>query len=290
MLKRISNDRISVIINTKGAEIVSIINNDNFCEYIWQGNSDLWNRHAPVLFPIVGKLKNFTYKYEEKEYILMQHGFAKDLDFKISAERDDELCLMLESSNITLEYYPFKFMFQIKYRVVSNSLVAEYYVTNLNSKQMPFSIGIHPGFNCPIDNSLQFEDYFLEFEEKEDFNGVKLVDGLGTSKKCKVHRQGKKINLKHKMFEKDALVVEAPVSKRIVMKSKKDSKSITLEYPEVPYLGLWSKGTSNSYVCIEPWQGMSDFEDSNGNIEEKPGILSLLPYQVFDFKYSITVE
>ncbi|MCQ2978890.1 MAG: aldose 1-epimerase family protein [Clostridia bacterium] len=290
MNKRIFSSQLNVDIDTKGAELLSIKNKMNNTEYLWQGDEKIWSKHAPVLFPVVGKLKNFSYSYNDEDYVLMQHGFAKDLEFKVTSEKDNELCLLLESNDITMEYYPFKFALLARYQVKDNFLVAEYVVTNLNNKIMPFSIGVHPGFKCPIDENLAYEDYYLEFSNEEEFNQIELDGGIGKDQRKKLTAPGKELKVNRDLFSGDAIVLDKPNSTAVRLKSDLSNKCLTIAFNKVPYLGLWSKPLRNSYVCIEPWFGMSDFESSNGKIEDKEGIQKLLPYQVFTFSYTLKME
>lgn len=290
MLKRIFSSGLNVDIDTRGAELINIKSKVNNCDYLWDGKEEVWGKHAPVLFPVVGKLKNFSYKYEDKDYVLMQHGFAKDLEFKITSEKENEICMLLESNDITMEYYPFKFALLARYTARDTKLEVEYVVTNLNNKPMPFSLGVHPGFRCPLEPGLGIEDYYLEFNEKEDFVRIPLNGGLGTNERVKLCEPDTELWINKEMFSGDAIVLENPNSTQITLASTMDSKKVKITFPKVPYLGLWSKPLKEGFVCIEPWFGMSDFEDTNFNIMEKPGIQTLLPYQVFQLKYSMEFE
>ena len=125
-------------------------------------------------------------QYEDKDYVLMQHGFAKDLEFKITSEKENEICMLLESNDVTMEYYPFKFALLARYTARDTKLEVEYVVTNLNNKPMPFSLGVHPGFRCPLEPGLTIEDYYLEFNQQEDFVRIPLKGGLGTNERVKL--------------------------------------------------------------------------------------------------------
>lgn len=291
MLKRIFSSALNVDIDTKGAELINIKSKVNNCDYLWDGKEDVWGKHAPVLFPVVGKLKNFTYNYEDKDYVLMQHGFAKDLEFKITSEKENEICMLLESNDITTEYYPFKFALLARYTARDNKLEVEYVVTNLNNKPMYFSIGIHPGFRCPIDSDLNYDDYELDFNEVESFdNRIPLSGGLGTNERTKISEPSDVLEINKDLFSGDAIVLENPKSTQITLCSNQDTKKVKVTFPKVPYLGLWSKPLKEGFVCIEPWFGMSDFEDTNQKLVDKKGIQTLLPYQVFQFKYTMEFE
>lgn len=290
MKKRISSSILNIDIDLKGGEITSIKNKLNDVEYIWQGDENVWSKHAPILFPVVGKLKNFNYFYNDEKYVLMQHGFAKDLPFKEVSSKENEISLLLESSDITLQYYPFEFSLLAKYKVINSHIEVEYIVSNLNNKPMPFSIGVHPGFRCPLEDTLKYEDYELEFEKVEEFDRVILEGGIGKEERVKLCPASDTLQISKNLFSEDAIVLENPKSTQITLSTPMDNKKVTINFSKVPYLGLWSKPLEKSYICIEPWLGMSDFENSTGKLEEKEAIQILKPYQIFEFKFSIDIE
>jgi len=158
----IKNTFLTATINSFGAELCSLKNNENK-EYIWEGNLDFWGKHSPILFPIVGTLKNNSYQYNETEYHLSRHGFAREMDFEIVNQRENSVTFSIQSSEETLKVYPFLFELQIIYTLDKNRLHIEYKVMNNGKIKMPFSIGAHPAFALPGN----FENYNIQFEKEE---------------------------------------------------------------------------------------------------------------------------
>lgn len=277
----ISNGNLTAIINPKGAELTSLKSTNR--EYIWEGNPEFWGKHSPILFPIVGTLKNNLYYYNDKEYHLSRHGFARDLDFIIIEKSEKSVIFSLESTNETLKNYPFDFELQVIYTLQEKSLIIAYKVVNNGVNQMPFSIGAHPAFALPEN----FENYSLAFEKDEPLNYFLLENDLISDETKNIDLIDKKIPLTYELFQNDALIFKTIASKSITI--WESSKPILrVDFQEFPSLGLWSK-INASFLCIEPWLGYSDILDSNGNLFEKEGIQVLESNEVFLTQYSIAI-
>ena len=162
----LQNTLLSVKVKSFGAELCSVISKETSIEYIWQADETVWARHAPNLFPIVGKLKDGEYQYQSKTYRLPQHGFARDNEFICVEHTDDYLLFELTASDKTLVNYPFHFCFQVGYKLIDNKVVTSYSVFNPDSCDLYFSVGAHPAFNCPLQKNELFEDYELVFNDK----------------------------------------------------------------------------------------------------------------------------
>ena len=163
----LENDYLKVKIKKKGAEIISLYNKEKSFEHIWQADKKSWNQNAPILFPIVGKLKNGKYFIDNKEYKMKNHGFASFSTFEIISKSKSKVVLSLESNASTLKKYPFKFKLIVKYTLKENKVLIENKVVNIDNKKIYFSIGAHPGFNIPINKKEKYTDYYLEFSQKE---------------------------------------------------------------------------------------------------------------------------
>jgi galactose mutarotase-like enzyme len=279
MEHRIFSEDLKISISEKGAEITSVKSSDGL-EYIWQAKEELWPRHAPVLFPIVGKLKDNTYNYKGKSYSLGQHGFARDLRFQLSDADESRCSFRLTSSEETLKNYPFRFTFVITYSVTGNVLNTTYYVKNEQQEEMFFSVGAHPGFRCPLVPGEKFEDHYLEFE-KENYLQTLLSDGLRSSTTRVLPLQGKKLFLTPSLFNDDALVFENSQVSEISLRSSKSGRGVTIRSENWPYFGIWSKKGCTEFVCLEPWYGIADHEKSHQQLEEKDGIIRLGPGKQF---------
>ncbi len=289
MQYQLENKLLSVTVKEQGAELCSIRNTRSEIEYIWGADAEVWGRHAPVLFPIVGKLKDNQYFLKGKEYSLPQHGFGRDKDWLLIDRDDNSLTFQLKEDSETLQKYPFEFELRALYSLEGSSLSITYTVWNKSKEDMPFSIGAHPGFNCPLQEGEEFEDYFLEFEKPETLSRELLNFGLRTGEKQLVLENQNELPLEKKLFSKDALVFEGVQSEWISLKSRKSGHGLQIGIKGFPYLGVWTKAGGSEFICIEPWYGVADREDSGLDILKKEGIRLLPPEDKFSCSYSIKV-
>ena len=284
----IKNGYIKAKIKSFGAELNSLQKIDEDLEYIWQGDSKYWNRHSPILFPIVGRLKNDSYFYKNQKYNMSQYGFARDKEFEIVEKKDDFIEFKLSSDEKTLKIYPFSFELYLSYKLERNSLIVSYKVINKSDEKMLFSIGAHPAFNWSLEKDLKKEDYFLEFEinnsKRYFLNELGLVfDSID------LKFEDKKLFLNEELFKNDALVFNDLNIKNLTFKNIRNENFIKLNFENFAYLGIWSKPTGAPFICIEPWFGIADDENSIQNFEEKKGLISLQKNEIFSCFYSIEV-
>ena len=284
----IKNSFISAKIDSFGAQLNSLKKIDNNLEYIWQANSKYWNRHAPILFPIVGRLKEDSYFYKNQKYSMTQHGFARDCEFELIEKDDDYLNFRLKSSDKTLEIYPFSFEFDIFYELMENRLIVSYRVKNKTNGEMFFSIGAHPAFNWPLDNEEK-NDCFFEFENIKNTKRYYLNDKGLVYKTENLEIEDNKIVLNEELFKDDALVFNDFNIKEVTFKNSKNKNYVKLEFEKFPYLGLWSKPSGAPFICIEPWFGVADEENSNQKLEEKKAMITLQKDESFSCFYSIEI-
>jgi galactose mutarotase-like enzyme len=288
MQTQISSDSLKIRINHKGAELASVTNKNNV-EYIWQADPQIWPRHAPVLFPIVGKLKDNCFLYKDKFYELPQHGFARDLEFELTAEDKNSCVFQLKSTPETKFKYPFDFVFEISYELKHDTLITHYTIQNTGEETMLASVGAHPGFRCPLEDGETFEDYSLEFEENS-YSQTLLKDGLLSDDKQELNLTDQKLPLSVSLFDRDALVFENSQISKIVLCSKKSLHKIIMECHDWPYFGIWSKKGCNQFVCLEPWQGIADGYNSSQQFKDKKGLIAVDPGRYFTCSFSITFE
>lgn len=282
MKTTIKNAKFSVNICEKGAEITSISNNSKR-EYIWNGNPVFWGKHSPVLFPIVGTLKNNTYQYNNQTFQLHRHGFARDLIFELKSQSENQVVYSVLSNKDTLAVYPFHFELKIKYTLIDNILTIAYQIYNKNNVIMPFSIGAHPAF--ALNNS--FSDYSLEFECDEELTCFELSNDLLSDKTKSLQLSEKRLSLDYELFENDALIFKKIQSKSITI-MELETPIIKVKFNDFNNLGIWTKKNA-PFICIEPWLGYSDTINSSGNIIEKEGIQYLVPNQSFECNFSIEI-
>ena len=285
----IKNEHIKAKIKSFGAELNSLQKIDEDLEYMWQGDSKYWNRHSPILFPIVGRLKNDSYTYQNQKYNMTQHGFARDKEFEVIKNEVDFIEFRLKSDEKTLEIYPFSFELYLSYKLEKNSLIVSYKVINKSDDKMLFSIGAHPAFNWTLKEDEKKEDYFLEFENIKQTKRYFLNDKGLVYDSVDLKIIDNKIALNEELFKNDALVFNDSNIKILTLKNSNNKNFVKLEFKNFPYLGIWSKPSGAPFVCIEPWFGVADEDSSNQNFEDKKGLISLEKNEIFSCFYSIEV-
>lgn len=284
-MNSIHNEFLTVSVKSLGAELCSIRSADG-AEYVWQADPAFWNRHAPVLFPIVGKLRDGRYAWNGKPFELSPHGFARDMDFSLIEQTQNSLAFQLLPTAETRARYPFEFSLTITYRLTGNALSIEYAVRNTGTSLMPFSIGAHPAFNLhgPIEES------FLEFEKPETLSARLISNkGLLTEQTVPVLDGSKILPLSKTLFDRDALIFLNAESKKITLGAKHSSRRLTVEFAGFPELGIWAKPGA-PFVCIEPWYGYADPEQPYGDITNKPGIRQLKAGETFTCAHRVIAE
>ncbi|MCD6543675.1 MAG: aldose 1-epimerase family protein [Flavobacteriaceae bacterium] len=288
----IHNNLLSVKINLKGAELTSIYNKNANIEHVWQADSSIWARHAPILFPIVGKVKGDQYEVEGKTYLLGQHGFARDSVFELEEITKTKVVFKLKSNDKSLKIFPFMFNLFVKYNLKGSKLDICYEVVNIDTKEILFSLGAHPGFAVPFDSKSSFEDYYLEFE-KEETSDKLLLSNIGLLSGGIHEKFLNKTNiipLKYKTFNNDALIFENLDSSFISIKSKKTNVSLKMGIANFPLLGIWTIPDKKApFICIEPWYGVADSESSTGKFKDKKAINKLGVNDNFEMKFFIEI-
>jgi galactose mutarotase-like enzyme len=286
-LATLENDFFSICISAHGAELHSIYSKKLDKELLWSGYDKVWARHAPVLFPIVGKLKNDTFTFNGKSYSLPQHGFARDMEFQLISKSNDCIVFELNSNNETLKKYPFQFSLQIEYKLENDKLHCNYKVNNTGDTEMYFSIGSHPGFICPLMAGEQLSEYTITFEKEETAKRNLLDGGLFNGIQEDVIVNRKHILLSKEIFEKDAIVLKALNSEALQLHS--NNYTLNFFWHNMPYFGIWAKKGIEEFICLEPWAGLADSTNASGDIKEKEGIITLSPTKVFECGFGISV-
>ena len=281
--------KVSVL--EKGAELCSILNKKNNREYIWQANPDVWGSHAPNLFPVIGVLKEGNFKHEGKNYQMPKHGFIRNNEnIRLKERSDNQLVFELLYSEETLKIYPFKFDFRIAFTLNGTELEVNHHIINLDDKPILFSLGGHPAFNIQHFEGEKIEDYMLEFDTNMDLQTHILnKEGLVSSQTENILDNDRKLNLTNTIFNKDALIFTKIPSKKVSLTSRKNGKILTMEYDDFENLGIWAKPGA-PYVCIEPWLGIADLEDTNQELENKEGIIKLPVKQEYNAFYTIHIN
>lgn len=283
MINFIENDFLQVAVKKHGAELCSLKSLKSNKEYIWQADEKYWNKHAPILFPIIGFLKNNEFEYNNNIYNLSKHGFARNSDFELVKEEKDRLVYLLKYSEDTLKSYPFKFKLYVNYILEEKKLKIVYEVVNEDNKEMYFSIGGHPAINCDMESGRQY----IKFEKDENLNTylLNLETGLLEHEKKPILQNKNILPLNYELFNQDTLVFEKINSDSLYIMDSNEKENLKITIKQFPYLTLWSPKAP--FLCIEPWYGVPDFTDSKNNIKNKLGIERLEGGKTFKCFYDL---
>lgn len=286
----LSNDEITIKINKKGAELSSL--RKDGVEYMWQADPKYWGRSAPILFPLVGSLKNKEYRYAGNTYQMNQHGFARDMEFELIEQTKERLRFSVRDTEETLKSYPFKFCLEIVYRILNGRVSIEWIVKNEDNKEMYFSIGGHPAFMCPIHEKGRQTDYFLKFTKNREaityFDCTAIGnDGLAQHKVKRYELKEGILPITEELFLNDALVIEHAQTHAISLLDSGKKEYLRVEY-DAPVVGVWTPpGKEAPFICIEPWYGRCDRTDFSGELIDREWGNALLPDKIFEKKIEI---
>ncbi len=287
MIYQLSNEFLSISIASLGAELQSIFHKEHKLEYMWNANPAFWSKKSPVLFPIVGGLKNNTYRFEGKPYHLSRHGFARERNFEVTDQTDNSITFILVADNDTLQVYPFHFRFSVIYTLVQNNLQVTYEVINAGNEKMYFSVGAHPAFTVPLAEGSAFTDHYLLFSDDETVGKWPLSpEGLIETAPLSLLENENTLPLTKELFYGDALVIKGLKSNSISILNHKNEHGLKFSYSNFPFMGIWSFKDAD-FVCIEPWCGIADSVNASGDIREKEGINILSSNEVFTRSWSI---
>jgi len=283
----LENKHLKVKIRSKGAELYSVYGKETELEYMWSGDPAFWAKTSPVLFPIVGTLKNDTYFYDGVSYSLTRHGFARDAMFEVTDQKQDGVTFTLSSTDSTMEKFPFEFEFQLEYKLVENLLEVTYYVKNVWDNKMYFSVGGHPAFKVPLTSNSRYEDHYLHFDNMENAGRWPInADGLIKAEAVPLIENSSTLPLTRALFQEDALVFKNIKSDIISIKSQLHSHGLDFYFEGFPYLGIWAAKNAD-FVSIEPWCGIADSVTHDQQFQTKEGIVSILPHELWSRTWKV---
>ena len=288
---QLKNHEISIALKSQGGEMTSI--RKKGVEYLWKGDSAYWGRHAPILFPQVGTVKDGRFLYEGQEYPMGQHGFARDQEFELTEQSDDRIVFTLRDNEDTRRMYPFAFELVQEYELCESEITARWIVKNTDEKPLYFSIGGHPAFRCPLEGRGDWSQYRIRL----------MKDGLPLSsidihylKNGVVLEQTEPMELEEgcltpsvELFSRDALILEDQQADRAVLVDPEGKDYLQVDFV-CPVLGIWAPvGKAAPFVCIEPWYGRADGENFDGELKDREYGNTLEPGEVFKREYRIKV-
>lgn len=282
MLYTAKNGNIEISADTFGAELHSLTLNGK--QYLWQCE-EAWQRYAPILFPFVCSPEGRAYRAGGKAYKMKaNHGFARDMEFEFVKNDGRVIEFVLRSSAETLSQYPFEFAFTVRYTALENGVKVENIVKNTGEGDMYFYIGGHPAFKCPLNDGESFEDYAIEYEKDEH-----IVDQAGNV----LAENGRVLNVTRGLFDNDAIIIDAPNSQAVTLKSSKSDNSVTVRFEEANCIAVWSSTGDDraAFVCLEPWTSVPIYaDDAYPDIEKKPHAIRLNAGYKYSYEYTIEVK
>ena len=312
MIYTLRNSEMEVQVSSKGGELVSMKDADQ-TEYIWIGDATYWKRHAPQLFPCIGRLTNNQYRMDGALHEMGQHGFLRDYELtKVESEeqagaetvRDaagqagaeaetvTSLHLQLQSDTSTRQLYDCDWTVDIFYSLCGKTLSVKFQVRNRDVRTMRFGYGIHPGFNVPLNPALRFEDYRLDFHEVSTPKQMELTERYAISGGMHDYAlaEGRYLPLQHSLFDHDAIILK-DMPHTVTLGSQKDEKKVTVTFPDMPYLGIWhAPETDAPFVCIEPWSSLPSTDSVIDEFETKPDFITVEPEETYTNSWSISIE
>ena len=286
----LKNDTVSLTVDSCGAEMISLKNAEGR-EYLWNGDPLYWKRHAPVLFPLVGSLKNKQYRIGEKTYPMGQHGFASDVEFALVSATDTECWFQLTESMASLTVYPYEFILEVGYRLGDGSVETIWKVNNPASRPLHFSLGGHPAFVCPRTPGERQSDYRLRFDAEGPLvSGVIGEGGLLSDAVKKIQLTEGTLPIDSHLFDDDALILEGGQAHKVSLVAPDGEDYVTVSF-DAPLFGVWScPGREAPFVCIEPWYGRCDAADFDGEWSERAWSNTLGPGETFEGGFTVEIK
>ncbi len=277
-------------LDTLGGELTGYLKDG--VQYVWQGDPAFWSGHAPILFPVVGALKNGSILIEGKEFNMPKHGIARKREFMLSSKTEDSTAFSLTANEEGLSMYPFRFDLTVTHRLLENGFATTYTVTNDDSREMPFCIGGHPGFCCPLQDGESFEDYELLFDQAESIKALYTDGGtlLRRDTAVQLIQDGRRIPLRYADFDKDAFILDGLHSRGVRLVHKSTGKGLYFTFEGFSALGVWTPPMKKApFLCLEPWAGLPALTDETGHFLDKPYAMVLQPGENRVFSYAMEI-
>ena len=292
MIFELQNSKLFVKADSIGAELKSIrkVNDSENIEYLWQLNPKVWERQAPLLFPVIGRLKDEEYTYDDQVYKIGIHGFARFKDFIVERISNVEINFILENDEETIIEYPFKFKLTVNYKLNGTDIIKSHIVENTGNAIMPYEVGGHEGYNLTLFNNEKMEDYYLEFPNMNTIETYTADENVMIKKeKLSIDLENEKIYMSPEVFKNDALIIDEFVTNRVMLRNTKNNRGIDVEFHDFKYLGVWTKYMRSNYVCIEPWSSLPDCNYLGKELKLKQDVRLLKPGSDEKLSYTITV-
>ncbi len=285
----LSNSSLQAAVQTQGGELVSLQDRAG-TEYIWQGDPAFWSGQNPILFPIVGSLKDGKTAINGQTYEMARHGFARRCGFTLAGQGSDFIVLELRESPDTLARYPFPFVLRVRHQLLENGFSTAFTVQNPGETPLPFCIGAHTAIRCPLFGGERFEDYALTFDRPEDADTLLLTpEGLLHGGGAEPMLRSGQISLDYAAFQRlDTLIFQGLASRRADLRHRETGHGVSLDFHEFPMVAFWTKPGA-PFLCLEPWHGCAAYDNESGRFQDKPHVLTLAPGEQKELSYRFTL-
>ncbi len=289
MLYTVKNDKFSISVDTFGGQWASFKTADGN-ELLWQGNPEFWSGQAPILFPIVGKIRKDRIVIDGRIYDIPKHGLIRKSEWTLSEQGEDFIEMEINSNEDTLKAYPFSYNVKARYTLTENGVKNTFIVTNTGDGKMPFCIGGHPAFNLPFEEGYVLEDYVIEFGTEETLKSpVNYDEGLLNPNVTKNEITNcKTLPITNELFATDAIIYDNFKKKEISIKNPKTGKAITMDFSELEILALWKPYDASPFLCLEPWLGCGTIDTEDDRIESKKCVRYAKAGESFDCSFTVS--
>jgi len=285
----LSNSSLQAAVQTRGGELVSLRDRAG-TEFIWQGDPAFWSGQNPILFPIVGNLKNGRVDIGGRSFEMVRHGFARRSEFSVVEQGEGFAVLEFRETPETLARYPFPFVLQVRHQLLDNGFSTAFTVENPGKTPLPFCIGAHTAINCPLFAGERFEDYVLAFDQAEDADTLLLTsEGLIRHGGTEPMLHGGNVTLDYDAFRRlDTIIFQGLRSRKVQLRHRKTGRGAALDFHGFPMVAFWTK-PGGPFLCMEPWHGCAALDDESGRFRDKPHVIELAPGEKKELAYMFTI-
>ena len=284
----LKNQFITLNVDTLGGEMQSILFQGR--EYLWQGNPDIWKQKAPILFPIIGRLRHSKFTMSNTQYEIGAHGFARNTQFEILEQRDDFVSLSITDSPATLKQYPFTFRFTVSYELINQTIHKTHRVENTSDVPLYYEVGGHDGFCIPFSSEEKMGDCRIRLPEMKCFSPYEFDDHISLLPKSRtIDLDDGKFVPTVTAYGVDSVILDDMPVRCAELLDGQGRVRVSLTFEDFPYLTLWTKDypTDTNYICIEPWSSLPDEACSSRELKDKTGIRKLNPRDSESLSYQI---
>jgi galactose mutarotase-like enzyme len=266
---QLENNTIKIAVDSHGGEMKSLVKKETGTEYLWQADPQFWGRSAPVLFPFVGSVNGGNFRTKGVTYPMGQHGFARDMEFNLESQTDDEIWFSLRANEETLSKFPYDFKLKLGYRLGEGKVTVIWRVENPGAEELPFSIGGHPAFYCPVKDGIKQTDCWIKLDAEGEIVSTRLAGGLASDEQDVYELADGYLKVTEQLFDKDALIIENQGIKEVSLCDENKNPYLTIKM-SAPLFGIWSPPKKNApFICIEPWYGRCDSTGFDGELKDR---------------------